>query len=154
MTFKVQTLAGQAAVISGTDINGITGQCVVSTYQWDHLKKDLAVRAAHEEFDAAASEFYAPLEAATDALIEAQKQHNADTIDPAFEIVLEEGTEAVAATRRKAIKLDRDTVLLRLIDDGQGDRLIWVNDCLEILAETPAYPVPSFGLVPDDGDNE
>lgn len=55
--------------------------------------------------------------------------------DPAFNFVVREGVEGVEAKPEKRVILSHDSAVLRLIDSGRTDRLVWVgNDRIEIVA--------------------
>ena len=68
MTFTVQNMLGDQALVSGTDIRGNEGQAIVSTLQWDELNARKDFSAATEDFDAAVEEFFKPLTEAAETL--------------------------------------------------------------------------------------
>lgn len=140
MSFTVQRLAGDRALISGNDINGYEGRTVISTYEYDRITEDTAHDQAHAEFDAAIEAFYAPL---TEAAGRLEATHHADS-DPLFTHVVQEAVEAVAGRDEIRVHLNKDTVILRLIDAGETDRLIWVRDELEILEKVSAPSTIQF----------
>lgn len=132
MTFTVTRLAGNRAVVSGTDAAKNKGSVILDTTQYDHIAHSTAVAEATAEFDATVHAFYAEIEAATDKLTEAQ---NAPVnSDDRFKLVVSEAVEGACAHPEISITLSKDTVILRLIDAGESDQLVWVGDALEILA--------------------
>ena len=125
MTFQVQTMIGNEALVSGSDKLGNEGKMVVSTTQWDELKARKNFSAAAEDFDAAVEEFFKPLvEAAekTKAAMQPAPQ------DKAAYVVLTEETEAVAGKPAEIVELTRDSIILRLIEEGDTDRLVWLDE--------------------------
>ena len=135
MTFQVQTMIGNEALVSGTDKLGNTGKMVVSTTQWDELKSRKNFSSAKEDFDKAVEEFFKPL---TKAAKKAQKKLAASQEqDPISYVVIDEGVEGVEAQPRQLMQLSRDSIVLRLIEEGDTDRLVWVDDhTLAILAKS------------------
>lgn len=145
MTFTTRRLAGQRALVTGTDVLGQTGTAVLDTAEWDRFKQERDHEKLHEDFDAKVEKFYAPLIEAADKLTAAHKAASAP--DPLFSEVVVEGTEGVAAVQEVRVHLSKDSAILKLIESGQAhDRLVWVNDSLEILeAGVSVNPsTPSF----------
>lgn len=60
--------------------------------------------------------------------------------DPDTYVVLSEGTEGQSAKAPEVVHLDADSVVLRLIERGDTDRLVWVMGRLEVMQvkELPA----------------
>lgn len=137
MTFTITKLTGSRALIQGTDILGTDGKTVVSTEEWDGIQAHKDLHVAGDAFDAAVEEFFAPLNEAAEKLKAAGM---GKAIDEDTFVVLHEGTEPVEGVAPVVSHLSHDSIVLRLIERGDGDRLVWVNDQLEILerAETPA----------------
>lgn len=133
MSFVVQQMLGDKALVSGTDHRGAEGKTIVSTTQWDELKARQNFSAAAEDFDAAVEAFFKPL---TKAAKKVQKQlAQSREQDPAEYVVLREGTEGVQAEAPQIVGLTHDSIVLRLIEEGQTDRLVWVDEStLGILA--------------------
>jgi hypothetical protein len=132
MSFTVQSMLGDQALVSGTDAFGKTGKTVVSTQQWDELKAKQNFSAAVEDFDAAVAEFFRPLTDAAEAVTDTQP-----TYDPAEYIVLTEEVEGVEAKEQEIVELTRDSIILRLIEEGTTDRLIWIDEStLGVLASS------------------
>lgn len=125
MSFNVQTMLGQQAVVSGTDINGNAGTTTVSTAQWEELNGRSGFSKAEAEFDKAVEDFFAPL---TQAAEKATAALAGKTQDPVEFVVLNEATEGVKAKPATIVALSKDSIILRLIEEGNTDRLVWVND--------------------------
>lgn len=132
MTFTIQRLTGARAVVRGTDTNGVDGECVVSTAQWDSVTAHDKQHQAQEDFDAAVEEFFKPL---TDAAERASQ--TVQTVDEDSFIVLHEGVEGVPGRPADILRLNHDSIVLRIIEQGNHDRLVWVNECLEVLEVLP-----------------
>src|SRR5690606_16121312 len=62
--------------------------------------------------------------------------------DPLTYDVIQEAVPGVQGQGELRRVLSHDTYLLRLIDAGQEDRLIWVNDELEVLESDPTPTDP------------
>lgn len=125
MTFHVQNMIGDQALVSGTDKLGNEGKTIVSTAQWDELKARANFSSAVEDFDAAVQEFFKPL---TEAAEKTEQALQRKQQDPSEYIVLTEGTEGVKATPAEIVPLSQDSIILRLIEEGNTDRLVWVDD--------------------------
>jgi hypothetical protein len=132
-SFTLTDLVGDRTLVEGTDARGNTGSTVVSNKEWREIAGTSEYNKATEAFDAAVDEFFKPLVEAAEAL-----EHSvvAPPSDAAAYVVLEEGVEGVAAKDPVIVKLSRDSVILRLIEEGgkSADRLAWINDELEVLA--------------------
>lgn len=145
MTFTVTRLADSQALISGTDRFSVSGQMVVSTAQWDDIKNNKLFHKATEAFDDQVQEFFKDiLDAAAEvqAVLDGSKKAQ----DPNEFVVFSEGTEGVAAVEPEIRRLSHDSQVLRLIEEGNSDRLLWVHDELvitEYIADTP-LPVGEF----------
>ena len=62
--------------------------------------------------------------------------------DPIEFVVLEEGETGTPGKAPHLVKLTKDSVILRLIEENAGtDRLAWVNDTLEVLAASQSASV-------------
>lgn len=132
MTFHVQNMIGDQALVSGTDKLGNKGKTIVITHQWDELKARTNFSSAVEDFDAAVQAFFKPL---TEAAEKAEQAMQRKQQDPTEYVVLTEGTEGVEAQPAEIIQLTRDSIILRLIEEGNTDRLVWVDEStLGILA--------------------
>jgi hypothetical protein len=146
MTFTTQRLVNNRMLVRGTDILGVDGQCTLSTTQWDDINADKAFSQAEAEFNKAVEAFFAPLEAAKDQF---EKAASRPDLDPATFVVLEEPVEGQPSKPGRMIKLSHDSVVLRLLEQGNSNRLVWVGDMLEVLEPQPAAPAPVTFEDPD-----
>jgi len=132
MTFQVQTMLGNTALITGTDIAGNTGKTQVSTTQWEELKQRQNFSSATADYDKAVEDFFAPLVEAGEKIKEAAA---GKLQDPAEYVVFDEGTEGVKAQAKQIVQLNKDSMILRFIEEGNTDRLVWIDETtLGILA--------------------
>ena len=135
--FTTTQLIGDRVLVRGTDRFGTEGETVLEGFAWAQVKRHSAFKDAEATFNDAVEEFFAPLMQAADALEDSLsvRKPNPDTY-----VVLNEGVEATPGVEREVIHLDPDSVVLRLIEAGQGDRLVWVMDRLEVIdvEEPPA----------------
>ena len=135
--FNVTELAGHRALVTG-DANQ---QCILDTTERDELRFMLENREVDEMFNQDIEDFFDPLTRAAELHdlrheMLAQQFNQAD--DPAFSLVLKEAVEGVEAVKEERVVLGHDSVVLRLIDTGRTDRLVWVgNDRIEIVAHNP-----------------
>ncbi|HQZ84089.1 MAG TPA: hypothetical protein PLB21_00485 [Actinomycetota bacterium] len=111
--------------MAGTDITGKSGQTIVSTVQWDELTGRDNFSKATADFDAAVEKFFAPLEKAAK---KAKKALERPSQDPAEYIVLKEAVKGRESQPAEVVALNRDSIILRLIEEGQTDRLVWVDE--------------------------
>lgn len=125
MSFTVQSMLGSQALVSGTDSLGQTGKAIVSTVQWDELKAQKNFSAAKDDFDAAVEEFFAPL---VEAAEKAHEAHVAKPQDPAEYVVLTPEVEATPGQQAEIVSLTTDSIILRLIEEDNTDRLVWLDD--------------------------
>lgn len=107
---------------------------ILDSTEWDEIKLHVAHHEEADAFDATVKEFFAPLLEAADAASENLAKLAAEANDPAFTIVVSEGTEGVEAESAETITLSRDSAILRMIESGDTSRLIWVGNTLEIIA--------------------
>lgn len=139
--FNVTELAGHRALVTG-DANQ---QCVLDTTERDELRFMLENREVDEMFEENIEDFFAPLTRAAelhDLQHEALAKEFSQADDPAFNFVMKAGVEGVEAVEEERVVLGHDSVVLRLIDSGQTDRLVWVgNDTIEVIAQKPARTV-------------
>ena len=132
--FNVTELAGHRALVTG-DANQ---QCILDTTERDELRLMLENREIDEMFEEGIEDFFAPLTRAAELHdrrheLLAQQFNQAD--DPAFSLVLKEAVEGVEGVEEERVVLSHDSVVLRLIDSGRTDRLVWVgNDRIEVIA--------------------
>ena len=128
MTFTTTRLVGARVMVKGTDVFGTEGQTVVDSTQWDEVNANTEFDQATEAFEAAVQEFFAPITEAAEKLNSSMKRPD----DPASYVVLKEAVEGVQAEPAQLVRLSKDSVVLRLIEQGDTDRLVWVNDELEV----------------------
>jgi predicted nucleic acid-binding protein len=118
-------MLGNTALVSGTDVAGNTGQTLVSTTQWEELNGRSNFSKAQADFDAAVEEFFAPLVEAGEKL----KDAAAGKLQDAAEyIVLTEAVEGTPSKAAQIVQLSKDSIILRLIEEGNTDRLVWVDE--------------------------
>ena len=128
--FTATALANEHFLVEGTDIRGKHGEAVVYGGDWLEIKRMLGTDSAKEQLDAAIEEFFKPLVEAADAFAAAK----APVVDALSVVVLNEGTAGEPARERKVLHLTRDSQILRAIEEGATDRLLWVNGELVITA--------------------
>ena len=139
--FTTLNLSGERVLIKGTDSQGTDGQTVVFATEWNEVKRRTQHSEAHEDFDRAVEEFFAPLTQAAEAL---DLAFNQQSRDPISFVVLDEGEAASPGRTEVVIKLSHDSVVLRLLESGDTDRLVWVGDTLEVLEVLPGSPAVSM----------
>ena len=132
-TFEKRNLANHRALVTGFDEAGVQHQTVLDTEEWDQLNKRTGFTAAIEEYDAKVAEFFKPLTEAADRL---ENAHKIQT-DPAFYVVEQEGVQPTEGQPEVLHFLSHDSVVIRLIEEGHEDRLVWVGDDIEILEDAP-----------------
>jgi hypothetical protein len=133
--FKTNILVGERVLVSGTDVTGESGKTIVDATQWNELALRKDVSKATADFDAAVEAFYAPLTDAADAAEQAFKGNKPD--DASAYVVIQEEVPATPGQVGHTVRLTRDSVILRLIEEGNTDRLVWVDDQLEVLEVLP-----------------
>ena len=146
MSFTTTELVNNRVLVEGTDRLGILNRTVLDTTQFNELYQSDQHAAAHEAFDAAVDAFYAPLLEAVEAFDTA---HAAARDEDLFEVVVQEAVEPTAGQPEIRRRLTQDTVILRLIEQGDDDRLIWIGDSLEITKPAVVDALPEIS-VPDD----
>lgn len=142
MSFKTQRLVNQRVLVTGKDITGTDGTTTLNSTQWDEINANKQYSQATEDFDKAVDDFFAPLLNAADV---AKVAMAPAPQDPASYVVLNEEVEGVQAQAATLVHLDSDSIVLRLIEQGETDRLVWVDGSLEVLEATA--PV---GAISDD----
>ena len=145
-TFNITALAGNRALVSGTDENDVDRKVIVDSEEWTLLKQQDQVDSATQAFDDAVEAFFAPITAAVDALEDSTKLAR----DDAFYVVIQEAEQGNSPKREVLHTLKRDTVILRMIDSGNTSRLIWIDDSIEILAPAVVAPQSTVSDVIDD----
>lgn len=145
--FTITRLVGARAMIKGTDVFDVEGQIIVDTTQWDEVNANTAYDQATEAFESAVEEFFAPLTKAAEAMHQ-QLERPKDSVGY---VVLSEAVEGVAAKPAHIVKLGHDSVVLRLVEAGDFDRLVWVNGELEVLSEPGAGLLAQSDSQPEPG---
>jgi hypothetical protein len=125
MSFSAQSMLGNKALVSGTDKLGNEGKTVVSTTQWDELQARQNFSSATADYDKAVEDFFAPLVEAGEKIKDAAK---GKTPDAASYVVLKEAVEGEVSTPAEIVQLSQDSIILRMIEEGNTDRLVWVDE--------------------------
>lgn len=142
-TFNTTELAGDRILVHGNDLNGTAHQVILDAAEYNALRREQALKQAAGTFDAKVEEFFAPLTEAAEE-VEAAKKF---TPDPAFYIVEQEHEVGAPHQHEVLRSLTKDTAVLRLIEQGNTARLLWVGDTIEVLAQsTPAPEVEAVDL--------
>ena len=128
--FTATALANEFFLVEGTDVRGKHGEIVVYGGDWLVIKRALGTDTAKAQLDAAIEEFFKPLVEAADAFAEAK----APVVDALSVVVLNEGTTGEPAREREVVHLSRSSQILRAIEEGATDRLLWVDGELVITA--------------------
>lgn len=127
-SFTITNLVGERAMVEGTDFNGAVGQTTVSTSQWDEIVRTRDLSAATSEFDKAVEAHFESLTQAAEKIrtgLEVQ-------VDDLATVTLSEPVQGVASEKGDVRVLTRDTIILRAINEGRTDRLVWVGGELEV----------------------
>lgn len=130
-SFTATALVGDRVLVQGEDQFGTTGRTVVDGSQWASINQHKEYDQATEAFDAAVEAFFAPLTEAADKLDEALAGKPDDSTSY---VVLHEAVEATPGQAGQLVKLTPDSIVLRLVEAGSFDRLVWVDGNLEVLA--------------------
>lgn len=130
--FTTTALANEFFLVEGTDVRGKYGECVIHGGEWLAIKRALGTDTAKAQLDAAIEEFFKPLVEAADAFAEAKAK--ALVVDALSVVILNEGTTGEPAREREVVHLGRNALILRAIEEGATDRLLWVGDELVITA--------------------
>ena len=127
MSFTITYLAGDRALVQED-----THQIIIDAEEYLAMKLRQEKTGLIAQYDQSVADFFKPLTDVADKIKSVEEQEN--RIDPDFHFVLAEGTEGEEPVRREVYRLEKDTVILRLIEEGRTERLIWIGDQLEILA--------------------
>lgn len=142
--FTRTNLVGERVLVAGTDTVGTEGSVVLDARQWNELNGHGEFAKAAAAFDDKVDEFFKELTDAADA-VDAARAKPGD--DPITYVVVEEGVESTAGKDRVVALLNHDSQVLRALDQGEDDRLVWVNGSLEITVEqTETVPVNGAGV--------
>lgn len=136
MTFTINRLANNQALVAGTDKFGTSNKAVLSTARYDEVKRELAILGAQEVFDTKVEDFFSELIEAADALAKAATAVPAE--DPASFVTVREGSEGVDGEQGLTLYFDADGTILNLIESGDSDRLVWVGDALFVTEYVPS----------------
>ena len=155
--FTLKYLTGNRVYVYGTNDAGIQHEVVLDGTMLREIQQHHLVHKAGDAYDRTVEEFFAPL---TDAAEILQLVQQPLEEDPAFVYVVEEGVEPVKGVEPEAYKLDHDGAVLRLLETGDIDRLIWVSlgnsSSIEILGYQPPLDEgmdPIFGSDRADAGN-
>lgn len=146
MTLVTTALTGNRVLVKGTDISGTDGEMILDGSQWAEIKRQLEQDVAAAAFDADVDQFFAPL-------IQAADKFNAtlaETFDEDTVFVFDEPRAAVPGDPGRHVHLHLHSVILRLLEQGQSNRLVWVNGNLEVVA--PATPSQAGTVAPSGSD--
>lgn len=131
MSFDTLELSNEQYLVSGTDIRGNWGEQVIDGSQWNEIKRASGTDEAKAAMEEAIEKFFEPLSKALDEYSEAK----APKVDDLAVVVLSEGSPGVDPSVRQVVHLWPDSQVLRAIDEGKTDRLIWVDGRLVITAK-------------------
>ena len=151
-TFNVTELADDRFLIEGTNRKGEHCQTILYSSLYNQIKDEEQTKAAAADMDASIQDFFAPLVAAGERLAQSKERQ----WDPDFTYVVEAPTKGTESKPGRMIPLDYSTVALRMIEEGDYSRLLWVTigdrDEIEVLklpedagqpvAEPQPIPVP------------
>ena len=129
MSFTITYLADDRALVQED-----THQIILDAEEYLAMKLHQEKTGLIAQYDQSVADFFKPLTDMADKIKGVEEQEN--RIDPDFHVVLAEGTEGEEPIRREVYRLEKSTVILRLIEEGRTERLIWIGDDLEILAAT------------------
>jgi hypothetical protein len=150
MTFNTKKLTGSRVVVEGTDLAGNSGTTVVSSAQWDEINQRGEFSQAQQAFDDAVEEFFAPLTEAAEKLANSVSRPT----DSISYVVQQEEIVGQAAQPQVLVRLSHDSIVLRLIESGNTDRLVWVGDKLEVLEATPSSASGVTAASPVTGEDD
>ena len=130
-TFAItKKYAGHIVKVEGLDDQGNIRSTKLDSTEWDEMQRLESVKVAEAAVDNAIEAFYAPLIEAIDDAEESIKVAE----DPAFFVVEQEEERGVLAKHEVRRYLNKDTIILRMIESGDTSRLDWDGDAIEILA--------------------
>lgn len=155
--FTLKYLTGNRVYVYGTNDAGLPHEVVLDGTMLREIQQHHLVHKAGDAYDRTVEQFFAPL---TDAAEMLQLMQQPLEADPAFVYVVEEGVEPVEGVEPEAYKLDHDGAVLRLLEAGDIDRLVWVSlgntSSIEILEFQPPLDEgmdPVFGVDRADAGN-
>ena len=156
--FTLKYLTGNRVYVYGTNDAGIQHEVVLDGTVLREIQQHHLEHKAGDTYDRTVEEFFAPLTYAAEMLQLVQQPLEED---PAFVYVVEKGIKPVEGVEPEAYKLDHDGAVLRLLEAGDIDRLIWVSlgntSSIEILDYQPPLDEemmePVFGTDRADAGN-
>ena len=155
--FTLKYLTGNRVYVHGTNDAGMQHETILDGTVLREIYQHYLVHKAGNAYDRTVAQFFAPL---TDAAGMLQMVQQPLKEDPAFVYVVEEGVESVEGVEPEAYKLDHDGAVLRLLEAGNIDRLIWVSlgntssiEILEYQSPLDAGMEPVFGTDRADAGN-
>lgn len=129
--FIATRLAGHDVLVENTPGDR---QVILDATGWDHYKLQTQEDQAGAAFDEAVEAFFAPLTEAAAKLEEADRPE----FDPAFYLVVNEPEEGKASKQGTVVALDEGSAIVKMIEEGNTDRLRWVGtDRIVITAYVP-----------------
>ena len=128
-TFTTTRLSGQRVLVTGATQEQHT---ILSAAEWDSVKVNTQIKALEEGFDTEVEKFFAPIVEASEKMEQAFAA-TLPKVDPDRVIVLKEATEGTPETPAEVLVLSDHSLILKLIDEGKTDRLIWVGSSIEIV---------------------
>ena len=133
--FTTTALTNNRIMVQGTDKFAETGKVVLDATEFNELKKKERLTEAGQAFDAGIKDFFAPLNEVLDQIEKAKAANEPGAgLDELEYLVVQEKVEGVAAKSEVFHILQPSTVILRAIELGHEDRLVWVEGSLEVLA--------------------
>lgn len=141
MRFTRTPLTGNQVLIEGTDVRGTMDSQVVDSSQWEEIKQHSNFHQAIAKVDEAIETMLAPIQKAVD---EANAAAQRPAPDPLLYFVEQEEVEGVVPQRPIIARLNSDSVILRAIESGAEDRLLWVNHELVLTAAPVQLPPPPY----------
>lgn len=134
-TFSLTPLANHRVLVEGEDRHGNSHSVILNGREYDEIAAMENVLHAGQAFDQAVEDFFAPL---TDAAA-VYEDAAAPVVDPAFIYVVEEGSAGEPSVEREVLGLEHDTAVLRLINTGDTERLLWITVGGQSLIEVTEY---------------
>ena len=129
-TFNVTKLANHRVLVTGdTDVQSV----VFDSTEWDEIKGRQSFSQADTMFAEKIAEFFAPLTEAADAAKALAAKENQP--DEAFFVTLQKGIMPTQGENEVTAVLSKDAAILRMLDNGDTSRLIWVGASIEITAK-------------------
>lgn len=131
-SFSTTKLTNHRVLVTGTDHAGASRSAILCSKEFDALNERDRAIAAGEKFDDAVEEFFSAL---TQAAAEYERAAEGED-DSLTYFIAEEAVEGQAARPEVRINLQHDTIVLRALTIGETERLVWVGDSIEVLAQS------------------